>query len=350
MPETQITNGNGNSSYSPAGGSGAGFGILGFLSSIGTSLINNFAAYKAQEHQNWYNSPSEQMQRYKEAGINPYSALSNVTPGNQAAPTRQSINDPMAAIAGAIGISKQIQENALLSEQARGMRLDNDMKEQSFQERLAKYSIQNGYLQELSNLMSGKSTYQQFLNNIASLNVEYQRWFNSDSLPSGFLGADLQGMSPHQALTALGLLGREQSNLNAGQTFFNLQELNKLYQLQQKTEQVKASKFLQDISESRSRIGVNLRQGRVLDVQRELKLQEKMMKDFYFAWEQRHNMPWNSDPLYHIGDSFFAPILKQFGPQVGQFIQLLFSVFRMFKGGSSGAPGYGPAWTTSPTW
>lgn len=44
---------------------------------------NNEWNYMMQQEQNAYNSPVNQMQRYKDAGVNPYMAIGNMTAGNQ---------------------------------------------------------------------------------------------------------------------------------------------------------------------------------------------------------------------------------------------------------------------------
>lgn len=45
--------------------------------------LNNQWNYNMQQQQNEYNSPKNQMQRFKDAGVNPYMAIGNMTAGNQ---------------------------------------------------------------------------------------------------------------------------------------------------------------------------------------------------------------------------------------------------------------------------
>ena len=81
-----------NPSSGGGGSSGGGFNPFGFLGSIGSSLIGNSGAKRRQKRadkvnlENWhrqnkYNHPLEQMQRLKEAGLNPNMIYGN-SPGS----------------------------------------------------------------------------------------------------------------------------------------------------------------------------------------------------------------------------------------------------------------------------
>lgn len=58
-----------------------------------TSLFQNLFNRHYQKEQNAYNSPASQMQRYKDAGLNPNLVYTQGTPGNQTSPFMVSVPD-----------------------------------------------------------------------------------------------------------------------------------------------------------------------------------------------------------------------------------------------------------------
>ena len=71
-------------------------GIINGVVGIGTQLMQNAANRKNIRLQNEYNSPVNQMARYREAGLNPNLMYGQVSSGNQSQPVQTSV-PPVAA-------------------------------------------------------------------------------------------------------------------------------------------------------------------------------------------------------------------------------------------------------------
>lgn len=122
--------------------------VLAALIAGGVSIVNSVGNYHTQkanqESQNEYNSPVEQMMRLKEAGMNPNMAMGNLNNGNMA-PASYSNMMPLPENLGEIAqtaseqystqqvndstIIKNEAEAAVATEQARGIKIDNDIKD-----------------------------------------------------------------------------------------------------------------------------------------------------------------------------------------------------------------------------
>lgn len=118
-------------------------GLLGLLGSIGTSLISNRGAKRRQqqadqqnikfwEMQNKYNTPKQQMQRLKDAGLNPAliygSGQTNTGVAGSVAPSKPApynVKDPIPSLVQTQLLGAQ---KALLDEQRRKLEIENNQK------------------------------------------------------------------------------------------------------------------------------------------------------------------------------------------------------------------------------
>lgn len=135
---------------------------------------NNEYNYKMQQEQNAYNSPEAQMQRYKDAGVNPYMALNNMTAGNQeqqltASDVQQNqlpsmmdenetLNDTI------INSATTFADLALKSQEIKGKKIENDYSEQTIADRVAlvkKELDEKGYNNRLLRVNAENAEYQQ---------------------------------------------------------------------------------------------------------------------------------------------------------------------------------------------
>lgn len=152
-----------------------------------TNALNRELAYQQNEwnlqqwnRQNEYNTPSAQMQRYRDAGINPFFAAGNITGGNAEGTlssadlaNQQPITSPLQGQAGQIfgnALSQAGQfgttaffDNQIKAEQAKNLQLQNAFDSQSLMERVnsLRYDNQakkmanevyNGSMQSLMNI------------------------------------------------------------------------------------------------------------------------------------------------------------------------------------------------------
>lgn len=104
----------------------AGAAVAGMLSLI-TSVIGNVMQHNAVSEQNRYNSPAEQMKRYKEAGLNPHLIYSQGSNGNQSVLPNYQMPDLAGAMAQGAATAKSDSDIMLQRYQADNLQAQNGL-------------------------------------------------------------------------------------------------------------------------------------------------------------------------------------------------------------------------------
>lgn len=161
-------------------------GLITALGGFGSSLFNNqFRKLSAEETRD-YNTPAQQMQRMKKAGLNPYAfapQIANQNTGEFPAAELQ-LGDNIAqglnvmSKRDQIRITKQLTAMQLdnYAEQLRSLQLDNQFKSMTLQDRAAFLSWKNSLAALDAQHKAGALTEQQYKIERDRLLTEWQQW------------------------------------------------------------------------------------------------------------------------------------------------------------------------------
>lgn len=150
---------------------------ISIAASAGTAAANRKYQKQQQEQQQNYNDPTAQMERLKEAGLNPNLALGSVSSGDfgqtplplpdMGQVIGSSANTAFQGINAAISLKQQQQNIEMMNERIRQLRISNNFAELSSPDRLRLIA---------ANLLSANRT-----NRIGDLEEAFAKWLNGEN-------------------------------------------------------------------------------------------------------------------------------------------------------------------------
>lgn len=150
-----------------------------FITSIVSMLLQQGLNDAATNKQNAYNSPVAQMARLSAAGINPYSAVSQISGNNTSAPYRAA---DTSNIVNSVMLGQQLEAQKLQNDR---MKIDNDAaalnlryQRDTYSTKLKKFQADAVKAYWIAEVSKGKCTYQEAANRIKNFEAEYQEWYN----------------------------------------------------------------------------------------------------------------------------------------------------------------------------
>lgn len=200
-------------------------GIIGAAGSIGSSLLGNRGAKRRQEAadrqnikfwqmQNAYNTPKQQMQRLKDAGLNPaliYGTSANTGVAGSVAPSRPApynVKDPTPSVLQSAMLTSQID---LQKSQAEKNRADAKQTTSLLGGKITNLELRN-QIQTIKNDIAGKTKAQQI--NIIK-NSSLQSSFNSkikEMDKEAAIGGYLKGNTIYTIFAQLGIAGDDETS------------------------------------------------------------------------------------------------------------------------------------------
>lgn len=161
-------------------------GLITALGGFGSSLFNNYSRNIAAEETRDYNTPAQQMQRMKKAGLNPYAFAPQIANQNTGEFPASSVElgDNIAQGYNVMSKRDQIRFTKQLTaiqidnyaEQLRGLQLDNEFKSMTLQDRAAFLSWKNSLAALDAQYKTGALTEQQYKIERDRLTTEWQQW------------------------------------------------------------------------------------------------------------------------------------------------------------------------------
>lgn len=171
------------------------------------AFIQQLMSNAATSSQNAYNSPANQMQRLKAAGLNPYAFQSQIAGSNvQTKPTQtanyqQMMSDMFDNVQKIANIKQANTAAAKTEEERKGVAIDNLFKEQTLADRVKQVYYSSVKANLDNELQRGKISYQQYANAIKRLDYEWQNSIQNtpiDSLFTSWKSGNISGMTPRQ--------------------------------------------------------------------------------------------------------------------------------------------------------
>lgn len=181
-----------------------GASAISAVSPIVGAVIQQIASAASQRSQNAYNSPQNQMARLRAAGLNPYAFQSQIAGANtQSKPTQianyqQMVSDMFDNVTKIANIKLASTNAGKTAEEARGLKLDNDFKQQTLEWRAQQVYLASVKTRLENELTRGKITYQDYANAIKKLDAQ---WNAQMMAPIGDLfnqwkSGNISGFSP----------------------------------------------------------------------------------------------------------------------------------------------------------
>lgn len=146
------------------------------------NAISMISQRQSVDEQRRYNSPAAQVQRLKDAGINPYSVLGNIA-SNNVGDRRPSLHvQDLDFLERAQKLELQDAQIANIRQQNRVVKRNADLLDMrysreraTFQESIANLLTNYAKVELQNQLMQGKITYQDYANQIKELNAQFEK-------------------------------------------------------------------------------------------------------------------------------------------------------------------------------
>lgn len=204
--------------------------------------------------ENEYNSPAAQMQRYSDAGVNPYMSVGNVSPGNassMSSPSAQPAAVPqmqgatmmpadMSGLSGLRGIASRFVEMMQAKEDIKGKQLDNQGKE-----------IENNYKADMFMVNMYKAMQDAGLSRSKRIGQDIVNLFQPE-----MLSAELNQRNTDIMFRNLEAQGQLISNLSALE-WYKVLPVQIQQTIQQKAVEINNLRLMGKLTEAETRVKVN---------------------------------------------------------------------------------------------